>query len=108
MFITPPYHPPTLLKHASQSGDFKAAQAALDANPPPTQAERLSAALDAARGPHVEVFKLLLDNGVSVIEGNMVPSAFASSNPIAILQVMYDQGWDKNHINHTMSNVLPM
>ena len=108
MVTASPYHPPTPLKDASQRGDVDAVQAALDANPPPTQAERLSAALDAARGPHVEVFKLLLQNGVSVVEGVMVPSALQSSDPTAILQVMYDHGWDKSHINCTMSYMLPM
>ncbi|KAK8016933.1 ankyrin [Apiospora rasikravindrae] len=104
----PPASYATRLSHACRDGDLPRVQSIIDEmqhHPPSDMHEELNrAAFAAAVDKHAHVLQFLLENGASVTGGSSLLAAASQFPPdTAILQVMYDHGWDAEHINKDMS-----
>ncbi|KAK6197778.1 hypothetical protein LQW54_010550 [Pestalotiopsis sp. IQ-011] len=89
---------------AAYEGDLLAVRRAIEAVPPLSQELLDRAATEALRGRHLDIFRYLLENGVSDTS-DIVTSAACRARSSEVFQIMYDHGWQAEQINVAMISI---
>lgn len=89
---------------AINEGNLPVVQQAVEATPPPPEDVLELAAAAAIREHRLDIFRYLLEKGVSATSGRVVYGA-CRAKILEIFQIMFDHGWQAEHINAAMVHI---
>ncbi|KAI0170429.1 ankyrin repeat-containing domain protein [Pestalotiopsis sp. NC0098] len=89
---------------AINEGNLPVVQRAVEAAPPPPEDVLELAAAAAIREHRLDIFRYLLEKGVSATSGRVVYGA-CRAKILEIFQIMFDHGWQAEHINADMVHI---
>lgn len=92
---------------AAYKCDLLAVRQAIKEVPHPSQELLNKAAVEALRGRHLDIFRYMLQNGVSVT-GDIVTSAACQAQSSKGFQIMYDHGWEIKQISVAVTPIYVM